>query len=570
MNYNSSKNTSHLLSSPLTGTSIGVEVVRDVSVIQLIEGYRLRLGVDISSLFSGITKLQLMHDTHTGMSFFSPLVTGDAAFYATMSRRPGYHRPNKAEFRIAAPYIPAGVRVLEVGAGVGHFTMHLKDVDYTGLEFNADAVAEAVSHRRNVCSRDVRDLVLEQFESFDVTCAFQVLEHVADPLGMIGAMVSLTRPGGRIILATPNAGAYISRCRDLLSSPPHHVTWWEDRTWGWVASQFGLIDLKIQHTPIDEMLGVWAQMIASDGVARQLGLTLDPVVDESPLRNRIDQLAAPIARTILAGITHKADVPEAGHTSVAVFTKPEAATDRARSGAAREGHGMAVRERKRFDTVGEMIVDFFVHDTPDALENRRVSSGGTVTCAFLGHTFPGGLPSGFGMAEIGVWHGETTIKLAELLPEDGFLHIFDFEQIVQAVSRSLSVAGHTNVSGFGCSTKACDSYNWSLMRLLISNPLPIYDYIYVDGSHAWEIDGLAFFLLDRLLKPGGYMDFDDYGWSMAASPALNPTACPEILNWFTDEQIKTSHIMLIVELLVKRDTRYHEVVSNKIFRKARA
>jgi hypothetical protein len=67
---------------------------------------------------------------------------------------------------------------------------------------------------------------------------------------------------------------------------------------------------------------------------------------------------------------------------------------------------MAVRERKRFDTVGEMIVDFFVHDTPDALENRRVSSGGSVTCAFLGHTFPGGLPSGFGMAEIGVWHGE--------------------------------------------------------------------------------------------------------------------------------------------------------------------
>ena len=90
------------------------------------------------------------------------------------------------------------------------------------------------------------------------------------------------------------------------------------------------------------------------------------------------------------------------------------------------------------------------------------------------------------------------------------------------------------------------------------------------GSHAWEIDGLAFFLLDRLLKPGGYMDFDDYGWSMAASPALNPTACPEILSWFTDEQIKTSHIMLIVELLVKRDSRYHEVVSNKIFRKASA
>src|SRR4029077_9183511 len=132
------------------GTSIGVEIVRDISVSQLIEGYQLRLGVDVSSLFSGITRLQLMYDARTGMSFFNPLVTGDAAFYAAMSHRPGYHRANKAEFRIAAPHVPAGARVLEVGAGVGHFATHLQDVEYTGLEFNADAVAEAVSQGRHV------------------------------------------------------------------------------------------------------------------------------------------------------------------------------------------------------------------------------------------------------------------------------------------------------------------------------------------------------------------------------------------------------------------------------------
>lgn len=311
--------------SPLTATSVGVTVVRSVDLAQVIDGYRRRHGVDVSGLFAGLTRLRLLHDQVSGLSFFDPAVIGDAAFYAAMARRPGYHRADKAEFRIAADYISTGARVLEVGAGIGHFTAHLRGADYLGLEFNADAVAGAKARGIPIFARDVCDVMREQPESFDCTCAFQVLEHVADPRRMIEAMLTLTRPGGKIIISTPNAASYISRCRDLLNAPPHHITWWEDRTWRWVAAIFGLTDLRLHHTPIDDMLGAWAHMVASNGIARQLGLTLDPVVDESPLRQRIDQLAEPVARAIVAGITHRSDAPEAGHTTVAVFTKPATA-----------------------------------------------------------------------------------------------------------------------------------------------------------------------------------------------------------------------------------------------------
>src|SRR5581483_4571567 len=141
-------------------------------------------------------------------------------------------------------------------------------------EFNAAAVKTANALGRSVSQRDIFEILLEQPKEFDVTCAFQVVEHVSDPLGLIGAMIALTRPGGQIIISAPNAGAYISRCRDLLNAPPHHVTWWEDRTWHWLARSFCLADVELYHTPIDEMLGAWAQMVASDGMAKQLGLTL--------------------------------------------------------------------------------------------------------------------------------------------------------------------------------------------------------------------------------------------------------------------------------------------------------
>ncbi|MBV9249383.1 MAG: class I SAM-dependent methyltransferase [Acetobacteraceae bacterium] len=307
--------------SPLTGHASAVQVVQAIDARQLIEGYATRHKLDVAPLFAGIERLWLLRDAETGLGFFRPLITGDEAFYAALAQRPGYYRPEKAEFRIAAPHIPRGARVCEVGGGVGHFSAFLDQPDYLGLEFNEAAVAQAAGHGIKMLRQDVCDLAREQAGAFDAVCAFQVLEHVADPLAILEAVVALVRPGGTIVLSTPNAHGYITRCRDLLNVPPHHVTWWEDGTWRWVASRFGLTLRALEHTPIDEMLGAWAQMVASDGVARLLGLALDPVVDETPQRARIDAMAAHAARIIAAGVRHRADAPAFGHTSIAVFTR---------------------------------------------------------------------------------------------------------------------------------------------------------------------------------------------------------------------------------------------------------
>jgi hypothetical protein len=38
------------------------------------------------------------------------------------------------------------------------------------------------------------------------------------------------------------------------------------------------------------------------------------------------------------------------------------------------------------------------------------------------------------------------------------------------------------------------------------------------GAHTWEVDSCAFFLAEKLLKPGGWMLFDDLTWTAASSP----------------------------------------------------
>jgi len=171
------------------------------------------------------------------------------------------------------------------------------------------------------------------------------------------------------------------------------------------------------------------------------------------------------------------------------------------------------------------------------------------------------------IAEFGILNGDTTEEIAKIIGSDGEIHIFDFEHNVANVINRLQAVGFKNIIGYGTSTKLLDSYNWSLSKLIEKHTEPIFDYAFIDGAHTWNVDALTFFLVDRLLVVGGFIDFDDYNWSLKISPTLAPDRFPKTLEMYTDEQIEDPQVKRLVDLLVKRDDRYEEIVANKIYRK---
>ena len=171
------------------------------------------------------------------------------------------------------------------------------------------------------------------------------------------------------------------------------------------------------------------------------------------------------------------------------------------------------------------------------------------------------------IAEFGIYEGHTSLEFAKFLNGQGELHLFDYEDRVADVAVKLQAAGFHNVRAFGSSYKLLDSYNWSLAKLIEQHRDPIYDYVFLDGAHTWAVDALSVFLVDRVLKVGGYLDFDDYDWTLAVSPALNPRAFPLTAKLYTEEQIAAKQVKMVVDLVVRRDRRYLEVVPNKIFKK---
>ena len=101
-------------------------------------------------------------------------------------------------------------RLLDVGCGDGTF-LRLAQADgwqVSGTELSVDAVARATD--LDVHCGEVWEVDWPEGR-FDVVTSWHVIEHTADPKRMVEELFRVVRPGGWIVLATPNLHDYIFR-----------------------------------------------------------------------------------------------------------------------------------------------------------------------------------------------------------------------------------------------------------------------------------------------------------------------------------------------------------------------
>jgi predicted O-methyltransferase YrrM len=172
--------------------------------------------------------------------------------------------------------------------------------------------------------------------------------------------------------------------------------------------------------------------------------------------------------------------------------------------------------------------------------------------------------------EIGVYAGDTAIAVARLLEPGATMQLFDFDAQLKVTEIRMKsdeplaekdievrLTPNTNLT--------YDSYNWSLSHCLMEQLS--YDFVYLDGAHTWHHDGMAFLLIDKMLRPGGIIVFDDTEWTISQSKTMNPAVYPEVTAQYTEDQISALQVKMILELLVKPDPRYEEIIPNVAFRK---
>lgn len=157
--------------------------------------------------------------------------------------------------------------------------------------------------------------------------------------------------------------------------------------------------------------------------------------------------------------------------------------------------------------------------------------------------------------ELGFYHGVSTDYMAAALDAGPGGHVttvdkqsaMERQPDIHAVLKRLKLSHRVTVC------VGPRSYIWRLMRMLKEDRTPRVDLCFIDGSHQWAVDGFAFFLVDRLLKPGGWVIFDDLDWTVASRPAWETSTWADKM---TDEERQTLQIRLVYDLLVKTHERY--------------
>jgi SAM-dependent methyltransferase len=210
--------------------------------------------VDVGPLLMRAGPIRLW-ESPTGLAFFHPPVDGDEAFYRGFYKHISAHEKLagtatvRREFQKAAEQVPDGARVLDVGCGEGGFRHYVPRAHYTGLDPNFAAIDPSGA----ILDETVEAHGRRVGPVYDVACAFQVLEHVSDPLGFARAMAACVKPGGLVLLGTPLWPSPNTTLPNfVINAPPHHLTWWTPNALEVLAKAIGCTPEAVHPIGMDQ------------------------------------------------------------------------------------------------------------------------------------------------------------------------------------------------------------------------------------------------------------------------------------------------------------------------------
>lgn len=104
------------------------------------------------------------------------------------------------------PHLTSGSRLLEVGASSGQFLVHVKDrvAEVNAIEPDKACCAFLGSELGIAAEAEFLEKSSFADQTYDVVCAFQVIEHVEHPAEFLKTLRQATKKGGMLFIEAPN------------------------------------------------------------------------------------------------------------------------------------------------------------------------------------------------------------------------------------------------------------------------------------------------------------------------------------------------------------------------------
>ena len=166
--------------------------------------------------------------------------------------------------------------------------------------------------------------------------------------------------------------------------------------------------------------------------------------------------------------------------------------------------------------------------------------------------------------ELGTAHGVGSCYIAAALQENGVGHLTTVDHGGASYDPPPEqVIEQAGLSELVTLVREHSSYTWWLKGEVQrrsdrqGNCAPIYDFAYLDGSKNFNIDGLAVILIEKLLKPGGWLVMDDLDWTYRRHPWHEPYPPDEYGNPrpfgpLSDSERDEPHLRAVFDLIVRQ------------------
>lgn len=170
-------------------------------------------------------------------------------------------------------------QILDIGSGPGFFLLHGKNRGWEtmGIEPSAHAAAHSRGLGLQITEDFLTDSSAKTLGQFDAIHASEVLEHIADPAGLLGVVHSLLKPGGLLCVVVPNdynpfQHVLRSACgyKPWWVAPPHHINYFNVDSLGrlFARNNFSIVHQEATF-PIDLFLLMGDNYIGNDALGRQ-------------------------------------------------------------------------------------------------------------------------------------------------------------------------------------------------------------------------------------------------------------------------------------------------------------